>query len=205
MNSYRKKHGEKDRHEHSRVHFAPSVCRCPSGMPQHILRFLSLGQIESFLFQTWTTPLLQSVQFSRSVVSNPLRPNGMHSSRLPCPSFSAISKAMLVYIQRQFVGKWKTVNSLSRVQLVASPWTVAHQVPLSVEFFRQGYCSGLPFPSPGPICRTVKLCSHLRIGSWGVLETIPLYRIRLRLRSSPSYLAGLEYAPQVAETETSTT
>ena len=117
VNSYRKKHGEKDRHEHSRVHFAPSVCRCPSGMPQHILRFLSLGQMEYFLFQTWTTPLLQSVQFSRSVVSNPLQPHGLHFARLPCPSFSAISKAMLVYIQRQFVGKWKTVNSLSRVQL----------------------------------------------------------------------------------------
>ena len=150
------------------------------------------------------TPLLQSVQFSRSVVSNPLRSHGMHFSRLPCP-FSATSKAMLVYIQRQFVGKWKKVKSLSRVRLFASPWTVAHQVPLSMEFFRQGYWSGLPFPSPGPICRTVKLCSHLRIGGWGVLETIPLYRIRLRLRSSPSYLAGLEYAPQVAETETSTT
>ena len=33
--------------------------------------------------------------------------------------------------------------------------TIAHQVPLSVGFFRQEYCSGLPFPSPdhleGPI------------------------------------------------------
>ena len=28
-------------------------------------------------------------------------------------------------------------------------WTVAHQAPLSIEFSRQGYWSGLPFPSPG--------------------------------------------------------
>ena len=28
-------------------------------------------------------------------------------------------------------------------------WTVAHQVPLSVEFFRQAYWSGLPFPPLG--------------------------------------------------------
>ena len=28
------------------------------------------------------------------------------------------------------------------------PWTVAHQSPLSVEFFRQESWSGLPFPSP---------------------------------------------------------
>ena len=30
-------------------------------------------------------------------------------------------------------------------------WTVAHQAPLSVEFSRQEYCSGLPFPSPGDL------------------------------------------------------
>ena len=31
----------------------------------------------------------------------------------------------------------------------ATPWTVARQVPLSMEFSRQGYWSGLPFPIPG--------------------------------------------------------
>ena len=30
-------------------------------------------------------------------------------------------------------------------------WTVAHQAPLSMEFPRQEYCSGLSFPSPGDI------------------------------------------------------
>ena len=38
---------------------------------------------------------------------------------------------------------------LGRVQLLASPWTVAHQAPLSVGFSRQEYWSGLAFPSPG--------------------------------------------------------
>ena len=32
-----------------------------------------------------------------------------------------------------------------------TPWTVACQAPLSVEFSRQEYCSGLPFPSPGDL------------------------------------------------------
>ena len=41
------------------------------------------------------------------------------------------------------------VKSLSRVRLFAIPWTVAYQAPPSVEFFRQEYWSGLPFPSPG--------------------------------------------------------
>ena len=37
---------------------------------------------------------------------------------------------------------------LSCVLLFATPWTVACQVPLSMEFSRQEYWSGLPFPSP---------------------------------------------------------
>ena len=32
---------------------------------------------------------------------------------------------------------------------LANPWTVAHQAPLSMEFSRQEYWNGLPFPSPG--------------------------------------------------------
>ena len=39
------------------------------------------------------------------------------------------------------------VKSLSRVCLFATPWTAAHQAPLSVGFSRQEYRSGLPFPS----------------------------------------------------------
>ena len=33
--------------------------------------------------------------------------------------------------------------------LFATPWTVTHQVPLSMGFSRQEYWSGLPFPTPG--------------------------------------------------------
>ena len=40
------------------------------------------------------------------------------------------------------------VKSLSRVQLFATAWTVAYQAPPSMGFSRQGYWSGLPFPSP---------------------------------------------------------
>ena len=37
---------------------------------------------------------------------------------------------------------------LSYVQLCVTPWTVARQAPLSMEFSRQEYRSRLPFPSP---------------------------------------------------------
>ena len=40
---------------------------------------------------------------------------------------------------------------LSHVRLFAVPWTVARQLPLSVEYCRHEYWSGLPFPSPGDL------------------------------------------------------
>ena len=43
------------------------------------------------------------------------------------------------------------VKSLSRVQLFATPWTVAYQAPPSVGFPMQEYWSGWPFPSPGDL------------------------------------------------------
>ena len=42
-------------------------------------------------------------------------------------------------------------KSLSHVRLFATPWTVAHQAPLSMGFSRHEYWSGLPFPSPGDL------------------------------------------------------
>ena len=41
------------------------------------------------------------------------------------------------------------MKSLSRVRLFVTQWTVAHKAPPSVEFSRQEYWSGLPFPSAG--------------------------------------------------------
>ena len=40
------------------------------------------------------------------------------------------------------------VKLLSRVRLFATPWTAAHQAPLSMGFSRQEYWSGVPLPSP---------------------------------------------------------
>ena len=40
---------------------------------------------------------------------------------------------------------------LSHVQVFVAPRTVAGQAPLSMEFFRQEYWNGSPFPSPGDL------------------------------------------------------
>ena len=55
------------------------------------------------------------------------------------------------------------VLACSVIQLFSTPWTVARQAPLSLEFFRQEYWSGLPFPSPGikpPAPTSPALLSH---------------------------------------------
>ena len=39
------------------------------------------------------------------------------------------------------------VHTVVYVQLFVASWTVAHQAPLSMEFSRQEYWSGLPFPT----------------------------------------------------------
>ena len=46
------------------------------------------------------------------------------------------------------VSSSRHMRVLSRVQFFATLWTVAHQPPRSVKFYRQGYRSGLPFPTP---------------------------------------------------------
>ena len=42
-------------------------------------------------------------------------------------------------------------QSLSRVLLCVTPWTAAHQAPLSMGFSRQEYWSGVPFPPAGDL------------------------------------------------------
>ena len=45
--------------------------------------------------------------------------------------------------------KWKVKGKLlSRVWLLATPWSAAHQAPMSLGFSRQEYWSGVPLPSP---------------------------------------------------------
>ena len=55
--------------------------------------------------------------------------------------------------------KWKVkvkLKLLSRVQPLATPWTVAYQAPPSMGVSRQEYWSGLPLPSPSCFIRLPK-------------------------------------------------
>ena len=68
----------------------------------------------------------------------------------PVPGILQTRTLEWVAISFSNAGKWKVkvkVKSLSRVQLLATPWTAAHQAPPSMGFSRQEYWSGAPLPS----------------------------------------------------------
>ena len=52
------------------------------------------------------------------------------------------------------------LSRFSCVRIFATPWTAARQAPLSMEFSRKEYWSGLPCPPPG-IFPTAGLNPHL--------------------------------------------
>ena len=56
---------------------------------------------------------------------------------------------MFLYVHYEYIHV--CVKLLSHVLLFATPWTVAHQAPLSVGFSCQEYWSGLSFPPPGDL------------------------------------------------------
>ena len=81
-----------------------------------------------------------------SVVSDSMRPHRWQPTRLPHPWDSpGKNTGVGCHFLLQCV-KVK-VKSLSRVRLVAAPWTAAYQAALSMGFSRQEYWSGLPLPS----------------------------------------------------------
>ena len=67
----------------------------------------------------------------------------------PVPGILQARTLEWVAISLSSARKWKVkVKLLSRVRLVATPWTAAHQAPPSMGFSRQEYWSGVPLPSP---------------------------------------------------------
>ena len=66
----------------------------------------------------------------------------------PVPGILQARTLEWVAISSSNAWKWKVkVMSLSRVRLLATPWTAAYQAPPSMGFSRQEYWSGVPLPS----------------------------------------------------------
>ena len=80
-------------------------------------------------------------------MSNSVEPHRRQPTRLPHPWDSPgknTGGGCHFFLQCMKV----KVKLLSRVQLLATPWTAAYQAPLSMGFSSQEYWSGLPLPPP---------------------------------------------------------
>ena len=113
-------------------------------------------------------PLDSSVQFSHSVVPDSLQlmdcsitnpePAQTHVHQVGDaiqPSYLRSSRPFLLLFQSfPALGQVK-VKCLSRIGLLATPWTAAYQAPLTSGFSRPGYWSVLPLPSPTIQCKTL--------------------------------------------------
>jgi len=87
-------------------------------------------------------------RFSRVWLCNPIDGSPPGS---PVPGILQARTLEWVAISFSNAWKWKVkVKSLSCVWLLATPWTTAHQAPLSMGFSRQEYWSGVPSPSLTP-------------------------------------------------------
>ena len=95
-------------------------------------------------------------------MSNSVWPHRRQPTRLPVPGILQARTLEWVAISFSNAWKWKVKGkSLSRIRLLATPWTAAYQVPWSMGFSRQEYWSGVPSPSPIVVSNFIQLCSNL--------------------------------------------
>ena len=84
---------------------------------------------------------------AKSLQSCPTLCDPIDGSPPGSPNPGILQARILEWVAISFSNAWKwkvKVKSLSRVRLLATPWTAAYQAPLSMGFARQEYWSGLP-------------------------------------------------------------
>ena len=106
----------------------------------HVWPYVSL----SFLLKLTAAAAAKSLQLCLTLCN----PRDGSPPGSPIPGILQARTLEWVAIAFSNAWKWKVkVKSLSRVWLLATPWTAAHQAPPSMGFARQEYWSGLPLPS----------------------------------------------------------
>ena len=78
-------------------------------------------------------------------------------------------------------------KSLSRVRLLATPWTAAHQAPPSMGFSRQKYWCGVPLPSP----KLRRISSDIVLYSYVLPKYYQSLKAACTICSTLSYLQAL--------------
>ena len=88
---------------------------------------------------------------AKSLQSYPTPYDPIDGSPPGSPVPGILQARTLEWVAISFSNEWKwkvKVKLLSRVQLLVTPWSAAHQAPPSMGFSRQEYWSGVPLPSP---------------------------------------------------------
>ena len=88
---------------------------------------------------------------AKSLQSCPTLCDPIDGSSPGSPDHGILQARTLEWVAISFSNAWKwkvKVKSLSRVRLLATPFTAAYQAPLSMGFSRQESWSGVPLPSP---------------------------------------------------------
>ena len=97
------------------------------------------------------TPLIYPCYPAKSLQSCPTLCNPTDGSPPGSPIPGILQARTLEWVAISFSNAWKwkvKAKSLSRVRLLATPCSAAHQAPPSMRFSRQEYWSGVPLPSP---------------------------------------------------------
>ena len=123
--------------------------RCVLSRFSHVCLFATLGSLPgSIVHGSLQAGILEwvAIFFSRG--------SSQHRTLTHVSYVSCIGRQILYHQHHRgspISGIIVIVQSLSRVLLFATLWTVAHQAPLSMGFSRQEYWSGLPFPYLGDL------------------------------------------------------
>ena len=102
---------------------------------------------------------LTAAAVAKSLQSCPTLSHPIDRSPPGSPVPGILQARTLEWVAVSFSSAWKwkvKVKSLSCVWLLATPWTAAHQAPLSMGLSRQEYWSGVPRPSPLSHCFPTK-------------------------------------------------
>ena len=94
---------------------------------------------------------IEAAAAAKSLQSCPTLCDPIDSSPPGSPVPGILQARTLEWVAISFSNAWKwkvRVKLLSRVRLLATPWTATYQAPPSMGFSRQEYWSGVPLPSP---------------------------------------------------------
>ena len=118
----------------------------------------------------WVTKFSLYSSTAKSLQSCPTMCDPIDGSPLGSPVPGILQARTLEWVAISFSNAWKwkvKVKLLSRVRLLATPWTAAHQAPLSMGFSRQEYWSGVSLTGIKPhLLKRVDnpILSHLLCG-----------------------------------------